>query len=56
LRLKILLLSLNETAEGQEVLKNFGALKFVKTTNKDYSILDIMVNKLGINLKEYSYK
>ena len=56
LRLKTLLLSLNETAEGQEVLKNFGALKFVKTTNEDYNILNIMINKLGINLKEYSYK
>ena len=56
LRLKILLLSLHETAEGQEVLKNFGALKFIETTDQDYKALYNMVQELGIDLHEYSFK
>jgi phosphonate transport system substrate-binding protein len=53
LRLKILLLTLHETAKGQEVLKNFKALKFVKTTNNDYEVLYNMVKELGIDLYDY---
>jgi phosphonate transport system substrate-binding protein len=32
LRIKTLLLSLHETPEGKEILKKFGALKFIKTS------------------------
>jgi phosphonate transport system substrate-binding protein len=56
LRMKILLLSLHETPEGQEILKNFGALKFIATSNDDYRVLYNMINQLGIDLLEYSYK
>jgi len=56
LRIKTLLLSLHETSEGQEVLKNFGALKFIETDNDDYKVLYHMVNQLGIDLQSYSYK
>jgi phosphonate transport system substrate-binding protein len=56
LRLKNLLLALHKSPEGQDVLKNFGALKFIETTNNDYKVLYNMVNELGINLEEYSYK
>jgi len=56
LRLKTLLLHLHENSDGQEVLRNFGALKFVETTDDDYAVLYNMVNELGINLKEFSYK
>jgi phosphonate transport system substrate-binding protein len=56
LRIKTLLLSLHKTLEGQEILKNFGALKFIKTSNDDYRVLYNMVNQLGIDLQEYSYK
>ena len=55
LRMKILLLSLHETPEGQEILKNFGALKFIATSNDDYRVLYNMINQLGIDLLEYSY-
>jgi phosphonate transport system substrate-binding protein len=54
LRLKILLLSLNKSATGQEVLKKFGALKFVETTDNDYDVLYDMVEQLGIDLYNYS--
>jgi phosphonate transport system substrate-binding protein len=56
LRLKNLLLTLHETTEGQKVLKNFGALKFIETTDEDYKPLYNMIQKLGIDLREYSYK
>jgi phosphonate transport system substrate-binding protein len=56
LRIKTLLLSLHETPEGKEILKKFGALKFIKTSNDDYKVLYYMVNQLGIDLQEYSYK
>jgi len=54
LRLKNLLLSLHETPAGQEVLKNFRALKFVETTDSDYQVLYTMVEQLGIDLLDYS--
>ena len=54
LRLKNLLLSLHETPAGQEVLKNFRALKFVETTDSDYQVLYTMVEQLEIDLHDYS--
>jgi phosphonate transport system substrate-binding protein len=54
LRLKTLLLGLHETPEGLKVLKNFGALRFVETTDSDYSVLYQMVEQLGIDLGDYS--
>ena len=56
LRIKNLLLSLHETPEGQEVLKNFGALKFIKTNDDDYQVLYNMVKQLNIDLQTYTYK
>jgi len=54
LRLKTLLLALHENAAGQEVLKNFRALKFIETTDNDYKVLYTMIEKLGINLHNYT--
>ena len=56
LRIKSLLLSLHNTPEGQEVLKNFGAIRFIKTSNDDYKVLYNMAKQLGIDLQEYSHK
>lgn len=55
LLLKTLLLSLHENEEGQKVLKNFGARRFIETTNDDYKALYNMVKELGIDLKDYYY-
>ena len=55
-RLKNILLRLHENEEGQQVLKNFGALRFIKTTDEDYRVLYTMVNALHIDLQEYPYK
>jgi len=56
LRLRTLLQTLHESEAGREVLKNFGAQKFIATNNDDYIVLYNMVNELGIDLKEYSFK
>lgn len=56
LRIKTLLLSLHETPEGQEILKNFGAIKFIATSNDDYVVVYNMAKQLGIDLQEYSDK
>jgi len=53
LRLKNLLLVLHENAEGQEILKNFGARRFIGTTDDDYRVLYNMIKQLGIDLHEY---
>ncbi|KPK00646.1 MAG: hypothetical protein AMJ60_00455 [Desulfobacterales bacterium SG8_35] len=53
LRLKTLLLSLHETPEGQEVLKNFRARKFIETTDGDYEVLYKMVKELDLDLHDY---
>ena len=53
LRLKNLLLGLHETPAGQEVLKNFGALKFIETSDRDYDVLYNMAEELGIDLHTY---
>jgi phosphonate transport system substrate-binding protein len=53
LRLKNLLLTMHETAAGQEVLKNFGARKFIENTDNDYQVLYNMVRQLGIDLHDY---
>ncbi|KPK36937.1 MAG: hypothetical protein AMK70_00385 [Nitrospira bacterium SG8_35_1] len=56
LRLKTLLLTLHQDEIGQKVLENFGASKFIETTDNDYKVLYNMVKDLGINLERYSSK
>jgi phosphonate transport system substrate-binding protein len=55
-RLRNLLLELEKDPEGSEVLKNFGALRFIETTDDDYEVIYNMANELGIDLTEYSYQ
>ena len=55
LRLKTLLLSLHESTEGQEVLKNFRARKFIETSDSNYEVLYKMVKELGIDLHVYPH-
>jgi phosphonate transport system substrate-binding protein len=52
-RLKNLLLGLHENAVGREVLNNFGARKFIVTTDDDYDALYNMIKDLGIDLYAY---
>lgn len=56
LRIKGLLLTLHESEEGRQVLKNFGAIKFIETKDKDYKLLHKMIEQLGVDLTVYPYK
>jgi phosphonate transport system substrate-binding protein len=48
--------NMDKNSEGAEVLKKFGAAKFVATTDADYKNLYSMVKEAGIDLKTYPYK
>ncbi len=55
LHLRDLLLNLDATKEGRQVLKQFGARKFIATKDEDYDSLYKMVKDLNIDLKSYPY-
>lgn len=54
-KLKSVLLSLHTDPDGNVVLKQFGALKFIETTARDYQPVYDMAKKSGINLMTYNY-
>ncbi len=54
-RLKEILLTLSKSPEGREILRNFGADRFVETTHDDYRELYRMIEDLGIDLRGYPY-
>lgn len=55
-KLKDALLNMHNDPEGQAVLKKFGALKFIVTTEKDYEPVHELAVKAGIDLKKYKWK
>jgi len=55
-RLKDALLGMHRDPEGSDVLKRFGALKFIVTTAQDYKPVFDMSKKAGIDIKTYDYK
>lgn len=52
--LKTILLNLHQEADGKQVLKQFGALKFIETTTADYQPVFDMAAKAGIDVKSYN--
>ena len=54
--LKESLLSMDRDPEGVEVLKKFGARKFIETTNDDYASVYKYVRQIGLNLFTYNYR
>jgi phosphonate transport system substrate-binding protein len=55
-RLKDALLNLHTEPEGQAVLKQFGAVKFIEATKDDYQPVFEMLKRAGIDIKTYNYK
>ncbi|MFH1624437.1 MAG: phosphate/phosphite/phosphonate ABC transporter substrate-binding protein [Pseudomonadota bacterium] len=51
-----ILLGLEETEEGRETLRKFGADRFIKTTHSDYSELYKMIRRLGMDLRSYPHR
>jgi phosphonate transport system substrate-binding protein len=50
------LLDLEGDPGGPQVLKQFGALRFIETTSRDYAPVIEMAKKAGIDLKRYQYR
>jgi phosphonate transport system substrate-binding protein len=55
-RLKDALLALHTEPEGQAVLQQFGAIKFIETGKEDYQPVFEMSRKAGIDIRTYNYK
>lgn len=54
-RLKSVLLGLHADPDGKAVLQQFGALKFIETTSRDYQPVFEMAKKCGIDVTNYHY-
>lgn len=54
-RIRVLLLGLNESTKGEQVLKKLGAQRFVKTTREDYQPVFDMAAAAGIDINNYQY-
>ncbi len=54
-KLADVLLTMHENDEGKNTLKEFGAIKFIHTTRKDYNPVFDVAEKAGVDLKKYQY-
>ncbi|MCJ7542712.1 MAG: phosphate/phosphite/phosphonate ABC transporter substrate-binding protein [Desulfobacterales bacterium] len=55
LKLKQALINMHADPEGIDILKKFGAKKFIKTSDDNYSSVYKYVQKIGLNLSTYDY-
>lgn len=54
-KLHDVLLKMDKDPEGADVLRKFGALRFIPTTKDDYKPVYEIANRAGINLLTYEY-
>ncbi len=54
-KIEQVLLEMDRDPEGREVLKEFGVIKFIRTTEEDYGPVFELARKAGIDLKRYEY-
>ena len=54
--LKKALLTMDKDPEGVNVLRQFGAKRFIETTNADYASVYKYVKQIGLNLSTYNYR
>ncbi len=54
--LKDALLGLESDPAGREVLKKFGALRFIETSEKDYQPVYDLADQAGIDIRTYRYR
>jgi len=55
LKLKQALINMHADPEGIDILKKFGAKKFIETSDDDYSGVYQYVREIGLNLSTYDY-
>lgn len=54
-KLKKVLLEMHTDPEGRDILKNFGARRFIETTDSDYEPVYKYAEEIGLNLATYEY-
>jgi phosphonate transport system substrate-binding protein len=54
-KLKSVLLGLHSDPDGKVILQQFGALKFIETTARDYQPVFDMAKKIGFDITTYEY-
>ena len=54
-KLKIAILNMHNDLDGRDVLKNFGAQKFIETTDNDYANVYRYTKEINLNLTTYDY-
>lgn len=54
-KLKVTLINMHTDPEGINILKKFGAKKFIETSDDDYAAVYRYVQEIGLNLKTYDY-
>ena len=55
MKLKEALLNMDKNPEGQQVLKDFGAIKFIETSVEDYKPVFEYADHIGLDLATYDY-
>jgi phosphonate transport system substrate-binding protein len=55
-RLKEAILSMHTDPEGQEVLRQFAAIRFIETTDQDYEPVFRYAREIGLDLSSYDYQ
>jgi phosphonate transport system substrate-binding protein len=53
--LRIALLSMDQDKGGKEILRNFGAARFIDTTEADYNVVFEYTETIGLDLETYDY-
>ncbi len=49
------LLGMDRDAEGREILKDFGATRFIETREEDYAVVFEFAAEIGLDLETYDY-
>jgi phosphonate transport system substrate-binding protein len=53
--LRITLLSMDQDKAGKEILRSFGAARFIDTTEDDYTVVFEYAETIGLDLETYDY-
>ena len=54
-KLRDTLLMMDRDEEGKEILKEFGAARFIATTTEDYAVVYAFAEEIGLDLETYDY-
>ena len=55
-KLKNVLLQMHQNEDGRKILHDFGALRFIPTTDKDYEPVFTYADRIRLDLMKYEYR